>query len=312
MSISKKNLILLTGATGFLGSHILDKLVKNGYNVAILKRSWSDTWRINHLLSQIKVFNLDLTSLEEIFQSIRPEYIVHLATLYSKFDSDVDLDSMHKANVLFPVELLEVGIKYGLKGFINTGTFFEYDCSQQPVNEDSPISSFNLYAQTKLDFELILKPYAGQININTFRIFSPYGERDNNKLIPMLIQKALSKQEIQLSDGMQKLDFIYAVDVSNAYMKALKVMLLKEELGSYNIYNLGSGIPTSVREVVSVIEQNLGEHLNVVWGDPSTIDIPIAYADIFKIKKELLWTPGYSIHQGIANTIDFYRNKDFV
>ena len=312
MSISKKNLILLTGATGFLGSHILDKLVKNGYNVAILKRSWSDTWRINHLLSQIKVFNLDLTSLEEIFQSIRPEYIVHLATLYSKFDSDVDLDSMHKANVLFPVELLEVGIKYGLKGFINTGTFFEYDCSQQPVNEDSPISSFNLYAQTKLDFELILKPYAGQININTFRIFSPYGERDNNKLIPMLIQKALSKQEIQLSDGMQKLDFIYAVDVSNAYMKALKVMLLKEELGSYNIYNLGSGIPTSVREVVSVIEQNLGEHLNVVWGNPSTIDIPIAYADIFKIKKELLWTPGYSIHQGIANTIDFYRNKDFV
>lgn len=312
MSISKKNLILLTGATGFLGSHILDKLVKNGYNVAILKRSWSDTWRINHLLSQIKVFNLDLTSLEEIFQSIRPEYIVHLATLYSKFDSDVDLDSMHKANVLFPVELLEVGIKYGLKGFINTGTFFEYDCSQQPVNEDSPISSFNLYAQTKLDFELILKSYAGQININTFRIFSPYGERDNNKLIPMLIQKALSKQEIQLSDGMQKLDFIYAVDVSNAYMKALKVMLLKEELGSYNIYNLGSGIPTSVREVVSVIEQNLGEHLNVVWGNPSTIDIPIAYADIFKIKKELLWTPGYSIHQGIANTIDFYRNKDFV
>jgi len=312
VSISKKNLILLTGATGFLGSHILDKLVKNGYNVAILKRSWSDTWRINHLLSQIKVFNLDLTSLEEVFQSIRPEYIIHLATSYSKFDSDADLDSMHKANVLFPVELLEVGVRHGLKGFINTGTFFEYDCSQQPVNEDSPISSFNLYAQTKLDFELILKSYAGQININTFRLFSPYGERDNNKLIPMLIQKALSKQEIQLSDGMQKLDFIYAVDVSNAYMKALKVMLLKEELGSYNIYNLGSGIPTSVREVVSVIEQNLGEHLNVAWGEPSTIDIPIAYADIFKIKKELLWTPGYSIHQGIANTIDFYRNKDSV
>ena len=312
MSISKKNLILLTGATGFLGSHILDKLVKNGYNVAILKRSWSDTWRINHLLSQIKVFNLDLTSLEEVFQSIRPEYIIHLATSYSKFDSDADLDSMHKANVLFPVELLEVGVRHGLKGFINTGTFFEYDCSQQPVNEDSPISSFNLYAQTKLDFELILKSYAGQININTFRLFSPYGERDNNKLIPMLIQKALSKQEIQLSDGMQKLDFIYAVDVANAYMKALKVMFLKEELGSYNIYNLGSGIPTSVREVVSVIEQNLGEHLNVAWGEPSTIDIPIAYADIFKIKKELLWTPGYSIHQGIANTIDFYRNKDSV
>ncbi len=310
MSISKKSLILLTGATGFLGSHILDKLVKNGYNIAILKRSWSDTWRINHLLDQIKIFNLDLTSLEKIFQSIKPEYVIHLATLYSKFDSDVDMNNMYRSNVSFPAELLEIGVKYGLKGFINTGTFFEYDCTQQPINENNPIKPFNLYAQTKLDFELILKSYSEKININTFRIFSPYGERDNNKLIPMLIQKALSKQTIQLSDGMQKLDFIYALDVANAYIEALEFMPLKEKLGSYNVYNLGSGTPTSVREVVSVVEQNLGEHLNIVWGDPSTVDIPIAYADLSKIKKELSWTPSYSIHQGIANTIDYYRNKD--
>ncbi len=310
MSISKKSLILLTGATGFLGSHILDKLVKNGYNIAILKRSWSDTWRINHLLDQIKIFNLDLTSLEKIFQSIKPEYVIHLATLYSKFDSDADMNNMYRSNVSFPAELLEIGVKYGLKGFINTGTFFEYDCTQQPINENNPIKPFNLYAQTKLDFELILKSYSEKINIKTFRIFSPYGERDNNKLIPMLIQKALSKQTIQLSDGMQKLDFIYALDVANAYIEALEVMPLKEKLGSYNVYNLGSGTPTSVREVVSVVEQNLGEHLNVVWGDPSTVDIPIAYADLSKIKKELSWTPSYSIHQGIANTIDYYRNKD--
>jgi len=310
VSISKKSLILLTGATGFLGSHILDKLVENGYNVAILKRSWSDTWRINYLLDQIKIFNLDLTSLEEIFQSIKPEYVIHLATLYSKFDSDADIDNMHKSNVYFPADLLEIGVKHGLKGFINTGTFFEYDCTQQPINENNPIKPFNLYAQTKLDFELILKSYSEKINISTFRIFSPYGERDNNKLIPMLIQKALSKQTIQLSDGMQKLDFIYALDVAGVYIEALKVMLLKENLGSYNVYNLGSGTPTSVREVVSVVEQNLGEHIDVVWGDPSTVDIPIAYADLSKIKKELSWIPSYSIHQGIANTIEYYRNKD--
>jgi UDP-glucose 4-epimerase len=310
--ISNKNLILLTGATGFLGSHILDKLVKNGYNVAILIRSISDTWRINHLLDQIVVFDLDLASVEQVFQSYKPEYIIHLATSYSKSDSDVDLDNMRKANVLFPVKLLEVGVKFGLKGFINTGTFFEYDCSQQPIDENSPISPFNLYAQTKLDFELILRSYSEKININTFKIFSPYGEKDNNKLMPMLIQKALSKQKIQLSDGMQKLDFIYALDVANAYLKALKVMTLRKSQRSYDVYNLGSGIPISVREVVSVIEQNLGEHLNVNWGNPSTIDIPIAYANILKIKKELSWTPDCSIHQGIANTIDFYRKKDSI
>lgn len=309
MSISKKNLILLTGSTGFLGSHVLDKLVRQGYNVAILKRSWSDTWRINHLLEKVEVFNLDLMSLEKIFQFTKPEYVIHLATMYSKFDSDADMDNMYKSNVLFPSEILEIGMKYGLKGFFNTGTFFEYDCTQQPINENNRVSPFNLYAQTKLDFELILKSYSEKIHINTFRIFSPYGGKDNHKLIPMLIQKALSKQTIQLSDGMQKLDFIYAVDVANAYIDALKVMICREELGSYNVYNLGSGVPISVREVVSVIEQNLGEHLDVIWGSPSTVDIPIAYADLSKIKKELSWAPSYTIHQGIANVINYYRKK---
>ena len=102
----------------------------------------------------------------------------------------------------------------------------------------------------------------------------------------------------------------HALDVANAYIDALKVMLLKENLGSYDVYNLGSGTPISVREIVSVVEQNLGEHINVVWGNPSTVDIPIAYADLTKIKKELSWTPSYSIHEGIANTIKYYRNKD--
>jgi len=307
--ISKNISILVTGASGFIGSHTIERLVGIGCTVAILKRPNSDFSRIKHLLHKVKIFSTE-DGLEIVFQNFRVDYVLHLATLYKKFDATGDVEDMIEANISFPVKLLELGIRSDLKGFINTGTFFEYDCSILPVNESAQILPYNFYAKTKLAFESILKSYSNRLNINTFRLFSPYGERDNYKLIPMIIQKALSKETIKLSDGIQKLDFIYVLDIVDAYIKALEEMSQLNQVGSYSMFNLGNGIPISVREIVSVIEQHLGESLDVVWGDPSVLDIPVVYADISKIKRELSWQPSYSIHQGIAKTIEFYRKKD--
>jgi UDP-glucose 4-epimerase len=309
VSISKKSLILLTGATGFLGSHILNKLVKNGHNVAILKRSWSDIWRIDHLLDQIKVFNLDLISLEEVFQSVKPEYIIHLATLYSKFDSDVDMDNMYKSNVSFPANLLEIGIKYGLKGFINTGTFFEYSRNSGRVDEKALVIPINLYAKTKIEFEAILKLYSKKINISTLRIFTPYGEKDNFKLIPMIIQKALSGELIELSNEKKKLDFIYISDVVDAYILTLDVMMHKDKETSYNVYNLGSGSLTSVKKVISIIEKNFENPLNISWNGVSIDNMPTICANTSKIERDMCWSAKVTMQQGISNTIEFYKNR---
>jgi len=307
--ISKNISILVTGASGFIGSHTIERLVSIGCTVAILKRPNSDFSRIEHLLHKVKIFSIE-DGLEIVFQNFRVDYVLHLATLYKKFDATGDVEDMIEANISFPVKLLELGIQSDLKGFINTGTFFEYDCSILPVNESAQTLPYNFYAKTKLAFESFLQSYSNKLNINTFRLFSPYGERDNYKLIPMIIQKALSKETIKLSDGMQKLDFIYVLDIVDAYIKALEEMSQLNQVGSYSMFNLGNGIPISVREIVSVIEQHLGESLDVVWGDPSVLDIPVVYADISKIKRELSWQPSYSIHQGIAKTIEFYRKKD--
>lgn len=301
---------MLTGASGFLGSHLLERLLKDDcYDIAILKRSTSDCWRIKELMDRARVFDIDHVSLDTVFEECSPDYILHLATLYRKFDDGSGAKEMIESNVSFPVELLEIGIRSGLKGFINTGTFFEYDCSIQPINEHAAPAPFNLYAKTKLAFESILKSYSDQLAINTFKLFSPYGEKDNIKLIPMVIQKALNHEKVQLSDGMQKLDFTYVGDIVEAYVKAIDRMVLNDGLTGYSVFNLGSGVPVSIREVVSVIQQNVGEVINVDWGEPSAVDIPIAYADISKIKTELSWSPQYSIHAGIANTIEYYRTR---
>jgi len=199
--------LLLTGATGFLGSHLLEALLKNNYNVVILKRSFSDTWRIAHLLDKVKSYDVDKEPLKRAFEEQQIDVILHLATCYRKFDDTIDLEGMFTSNVTFPVELLECGLRHGIKGFINTGTFFECDCSVLPLKEDAPRKPFNLYAKTKLAFETILATYADQLSTMTLRIFSPYGEKDNAKLIPTIIQKSLRLERVELSDGLQKLDF---------------------------------------------------------------------------------------------------------
>ncbi|WP_045213320.1 NAD-dependent epimerase/dehydratase family protein [Desulfonatronovibrio magnus] len=303
-----KKTILLTGATGFLGSHLLEALLNNNYQVVILKRSFSDAWRINHLIDNVKSYDLDKDPLEHAFKDQPIDVVIHLATLYRKFDKGKEVSEMIASNVTFPVEIIECGIRHGLKGFINTGTFFEYDCSVLPVREDAPFKPFNLYAKTKLAFENILVTYSSSISTMTLRLFSLYGEKDNAKLIPMLIQKALKKETMELSDGLQKLDFVYSADIIDAYLKALNVIHAFKP--KHQVFNIGSGSPVSVREVVSILEQQLGTSVKKTWGKPSEFDISIVFADISRARKDLSWKPEHSIHEGMEKTIRYYAKRN--
>lgn len=305
--VDQKCTILLTGATGFLGSHLLEELLACGHKVVVLKRSTSDPWRILHLLSQVESYDIDQQPLGLPFEEHEIDVIMHFATLYRKFDNGQEVEEMIESNVTFPAELIRLAVRRGLKAFFNTGTFFECDCSVLPITENSRIKPFNFYAETKVMLDNVLKTYAGQVVVNTFRIFSPYGEKDNQKLIPMLIKKALTREEILLSEGFQKLDFIYAADIVAAYMKALNRVIVSGADSGYELFNLSGGQPLSVREIVSVIEQVLGCAINKHWGAPSQVDVPIAYADISKAGAVLGWKPSYSIHQGIARTIAYYE-----
>ncbi len=300
--------ILLTGATGFIGSHVLEALLEAGNEVTIVKRSNSNTWRINHLLDRVNSYDVDVTLLNEVFAGHSFDTIIHLATMYRKFDAKGhDVNEMIQSNISFPTDLLENGVRNGVKFFINTGTFFECDCSDLPVNETAAVKPFNFYAKTKIAFEAVLATYSNQINIRTLRLFSPYGGKDNDKLIPMIIKKSLSNEQLELSDGLQKLDFIYTDDIVDAYLKALDSM--KEGHVNYRVYNIGSGIGVSVREIVSIVEQQLGRTINKKWGAPSAVDFPVVFADITRAASELGWSPKTSVHGGIFKTIQYYKEQ---
>ena len=123
-----------------------------------------------------------------------------------------------------------------------------------------------------------------------------------------MIKKILAGTEMQLSDGLQKLDFTYVADIVDAYLKTCEKALHTKS--GHSAYNIGSGAAISIREIVSILEQQLDQSIQKSWGAPSKVDIPIAVADITKAQEELGWNPKHTIHQGLKNTYQYYADTE--
>lgn len=302
--------ILLTGGTGFIGSHLLERLLNEGNNVILLKRSFSDTWRINPLIKkynekELKIFNTDETNLKDIFKKYEIEGIFHLAAAYIKNPNHEEIMLTVKSNIEFPTELLNLAVNNNVKYFINTGTFFEYSLKSLPLTENSEIESLNFYSTSKIAFEDILKYYNKEYDIAaaTLKLFTPYGPRDDeNKIIPYLILSSLRHEEININNPNNRLDIVHVYDIIDAFM-GLKDKI--SDLSDYESFNVAKDINYSIDEIFSSIKFNL----NIIEElDLNEENIPI-FANPQKTKEFLNWEPKLSINEGIKDTINYYKNK---
>jgi nucleoside-diphosphate-sugar epimerase len=304
--------ILLTGATGFIGSHLLEKLIQEDYDVIILKRSFSDCWRIKNLLNKVKIYDIDKIKLETIFKENNDiDCIVHLSTLYIKNHKDEnDTGEMIDSNIKFPTILVDLGVKAGVKAFINTGTFFEYKNTNNLISENSEISPCSFYASTKVAFTQFLKYYSNVFGLKVFdfKLFTPFGEKDNEKLIVSMIKSFITGEKLQCSGGNQMLSFTYIEDIVDAYIQGIKKI---EEFTGYEAFNVGYKDAYSIREVASELEKISNNKSSIVWGTVSNLknEISCSVCDNQKIINELDWTPNYSLRSGLSNTYNFYLNK---
>lgn len=237
--------ILLTGSTGFLGSHLLESFISNGIEVAILIRSTSDSWRISHLLDKVKVYNTDKIKLKVIFAEFKPEIIVHTACSYGrKNESIIDIIN---SNLILGLELLEESIRIKVKTFINADSLL-------PRN-------INDYSLSKAQFTDWLYIKSNQIQVVNFKIEHMYGVKDDKKkFIPWLIDKMINEDEtINLTSGIQKRDFIYISDIVNAFNLVIDK---SETLPSWNEFDLGTNTFTEVKEFVLTIARLLEKKYN--------------------------------------------------
>ncbi|MFZ2284900.1 MAG: NAD-dependent epimerase/dehydratase family protein [Lutibacter sp.] len=232
--------ILLTGATGFLGSHLLESFILQGFDVVILKRSTSNTRRIDHLLNKFKSYNIDEVALEIIFEETKPTVIVHTACSYGR--SNESMVDIVNTNLIFGLNLLDEAIKNKVQTFINTDSLL-------PRN-------VNDYSLSKAQFTDWLYQRSEKIQVINFKIEQMYGAKDDtNKFLPWLMNEMIGKtNDINLTSGIQKRDFIYITDVVAAYDLVLQK---RKNLPNWSQFDIGTNIFTEVKEFVLMIAKEL-------------------------------------------------------
>lgn len=306
--------VLITGATGFIGSHLTQRLIHEGFEVGIIKRKNSNVSRIKDLLDKIVAYDVDLRDMQAVSKAVshfRPDVIFHLATYYAVEHQPQEISLMVDTNVLGTTNLLEASKDSMIKLFVNTSSCFVYKERKHELRESAELNPVNLYALTKIQAEQACSFFAEKygLKIITFRIFPPYGPADHErKLVPYVVKSLLEGEKLKMTTGMQKWDFVYVDDIVNAYTKLLSISEFPQR---HEILNVGTGNAISVREVVSQIKEIIDAELEPVWGviPHRKNEVWFTCADINKTKSFLGWQPETKLREGLERTVKWYRTS---
>ena len=288
--------ILLTGATGFLGSHLLESFIANGFEVSILKRSTSKTFRIDFLVNQYKSYDLDRQNLNEIFGIVKPEIVVHTACIYGrKHETTYDV---FETNLNFSLAILTQCEEHKVGTFINTDTLLHKN-----VNE---------YSLSKAQFREWLELKSNKIQVINLKLEHIYGPKDNDsKFIPWLINKMIFEDDsIKLTSGIQKRDFIYITDLVAVYLLIIKRI---NELPNWNSFDIGTNhfieMKLFVLLIAEIVQKRYKKQIinRLEFGaiEYRPFDVMTPSIDISKIKN-LGWAPVIEINEGLELIINNY------
>lgn len=303
--------VLVTGATGFVGSCLTRRLVELNYDVHIFTRSKSNKWRIADLLGRVAEHEVDLRdadSVEKVVAKIAPTIICHLAT-YGGFAFQKEPSVVIESNLIGTVNLLTAIEKTGFDCFINTGSSSEYGIKLAPMSESDILEPVGAYGVSKAAATLFCRSMAIErgLPVATLRLFSPYGPWDDPKrLIPYVIKSFLRGESPLLAAPQACRDFVYIDDVLDVYLK-----VIKKPIPGGEIFNVGSGRQYSIGEVVSMVAKIIGNGLEPMWGKvKNQRPEPCSWvADIGKTKTQLSWSPETSFFEGLKKTTAWIKEK---
>lgn len=267
--------ILLTGATGFLGSHLLKALLREGYDVSILKRSTSNCRRIDKELDKCRLYDVDRVDLEEIFRVGSFDAVIHCVTEYKRKTNQVS--DVVSSNLLFPLQILETAISAKCPYFINTDSFFTKQLPERFCNSHALYAAE--YTLSKYQFREWgrMRVIEQKINFVNLQMEHIYGLDDGpEKFVSFLIHSMRSGAgEIDLTDGIQIRDFIHVDDAAGAYLAVLKHL---DKLTGYHSFEVGTGVSRTVRELIEAIHREIGAATTLNFGSIPRKDTEIMFS----------------------------------
>ena len=292
---SLQKIALVTGATGFVGSHLVKRLVQEGWQTHIICRVDSRIPTFTEFNDVINHFNDGSTnSMIQCVADAKPNVVFHLASLFLSQHEIKDIDALIQSNVLFGNQLLEAMRVNTIHNIINTGTSW-----QHYNNEDyNPVC---LYAATKQAFEALLEYYVQAFDFKaiTLKLFDTYGLDDPRpKLLNLLNKAATSGQTLDMSAGEQLIDLVHIDDVVEAFMIAAQ-RLLENKSTKHEVYAVSSQKPLPLKELVELYSRSIDKPININWGAR-----PYRFREVMKTwdKGELIngWKISKNLNIGLA------------
>ncbi|MFA5143679.1 MAG: NAD-dependent epimerase/dehydratase family protein [Candidatus Omnitrophota bacterium] len=306
-----KRKYLITGATGFIGSCLARRLAAGGTEVHIITRRHARLWRIKDILPKLVNHISDLSeekSLTAILKKTRPDIIYHLAT-HGAYSHQNEADKIIQANILGTWNLLKAASAVEYELFVNTGSSSEYGFKKFPMKETDPLEPASCYAVTKSSQSLLCAYMAREegrpiVTLRPFSVYGPYEEP--SRFVPTLMRSLYFKEKMNLVSPKISRDHIYVDDMVDAY---LAIARLKKYHGE--IFNIGTGRQSSIKDVVEAAVKVTGRTTDFVWGgmERRVWDTNNWVADISKAKKLLNWRPKVNLEKGLALTWEWFKTN---
>lgn len=255
--------VVLTGGSGYIGSNLARKLYTLGYDIYVIVRQDSRLDLICDIEKNINIYYFDgkILSLNNFMNEIKPDLVIHLASLFINEHTTLQIDELINSNILFSTQLIETSLRANVKYFINTGTHW------QNYNGEN-YNPVNLYAATKEAFQNICKYYSEvtDMSIITIKLIDTYGPYDPRpKIMNLLKDIYFNKKTLNMSSGEQELGLLYIEDVIKAYLIAIEKIQKMNPKECRTFFALPKKI-YSLREVVDIFQCAVGEKLDINWG----------------------------------------------
>ena len=330
--------ILLAGGAGYIGSHTAVELLNSGYSV-IVADNYSNSCpeaikRVEKITGKpVKTYELDITNsdkLDKVFQDNKIDAVIHFAGLNAVGESVIEPVKYYRNNIDTTLTLLETMKKHDVKNIIFSSSATVYGAENSvPYKEDMKRGTCtNPYGWTKAMMEQIFEDTAnadGRLSVVILRYFNPIGAHDSgligedpqgipNNLMPYISQVAVGKlkqltvygNDYPTPDGTCRRDYIHVVDLAKGHVKAIEYVM---QNSGVEIFNLGTGIPYSVTEIVTAFERVNNLKINYVYGKRRDGDLPDCYANADKALRVLGWKTEKSLEDMCRDSWNWQKNN---
>ena len=313
--ISKKK-ILVTGATGQIGSFLIERLIKENVEVFAVGRNKKELREILPIVEsqKIKFLECDITNEKNIKKNSKflngIDFFVHLSSGY-RFDLVNSMTSDHhtiEQDLKGTIKILKE-LK-NLEGVLFASSVSIYGKPEYlPIDENCSVNPNHFYGVGKFGAEKILQSFTlkNKIPLTILRIAAVVGERDrSNQIIPICVNRSLKNETINVNEESSR-DYIHVLDLAKAHLLALENINNLESFSEE--YNVGTGQGYSVKEIIRMVKEITGKDFLVLESPRRGGDPPILVANSEKIKKELSWYPKYSIKDIIKSAWEWHQNN---